>query len=106
MLRLTFKNILANKIRFALTTFGLTLAVGFVVASFVLGDGLRSTFTGVSKDITAGVDLEVRNHPEFGDDLPLPADTAATVASVDGVAAAVPKIEAAENAVRPLTADG
>ena len=57
MLRLTLKSLGANKIRFALTTFGVLLAVSFVVAAFVLGDGLRSSFGDVSEDITAGIDL-------------------------------------------------
>jgi len=106
MYRLTIKNIWANKIRFALTTFGVILAVSFVVSAFVLGDGLRSSFTTVSEDITAGTDLEVRNHATFGDTPPLARDTVSTVASVPGVADAVPVIESAENAVRPIKADG
>jgi putative ABC transport system permease protein len=106
MHRLAFKNLVANKLRFALTTFGVILAVSFVVSAFVLGDGLRSTFTDVSEDITAGVDLEVRNVAEFGDDPALPADTVSVVAGVDGVADAVASIEAADNAVRPIKANG
>ena len=73
MFRLTLKNLLANKVRFALTTFGVMLAVSFVVSAFVLGDGLRSSFTDVSEEVTAGVDLEVRNVADFGDAPPLPA---------------------------------
>lgn len=106
MFRLTIKNLRANKIRFALTTFGVTLAVSFVVAAFVLADGLRSTFADVSEDITAGVDLEVRPISEFGDPDPLSMDMAATVAAVDGVADAAPSIEAADDSVRPTLADG
>ena len=106
MFRLTFKNLLANKVRFALTTFGVILAVSFVVSAFVLGDGLRSSFTKVSEDVTAGVDLEVRGVADFGDTPPLPADTVSTVAAVNGVADAVPNIEAADNAVRPIRANG
>jgi putative ABC transport system permease protein len=106
MYRLTLRNLRANKARFALTTFGLMLAVSFVVSAFVLADGLRSSFRDVSKDITAGIDLEVRNTTDFGDTPPLPADTVAAVAAVDGVADAVANIEAAENAVRPITPDG
>jgi putative ABC transport system permease protein len=106
MFRLTFKNLWANKIRFALTTFGVTLAVSFVVSAFVLGDGLRSTFTQVSEDITAGIDLEVRNTAEFGESPPLPASTVSTIAAVDGVTDAVAVIEGADNAVRPTTPDG
>ena len=44
MLRLTLKNLRANRVRFAMTTFAVVLAVSFVVSSFVLTDGLRSTF--------------------------------------------------------------
>ena len=60
MFRLTLKNLRANKVRFALTTFGVMLAVSFVVSAFVLGDGLRSTFGGVADETTAGIDLQAR----------------------------------------------
>ena len=106
MFRLTLKNLVANKVRYALTTFGVILAVSFVVSAFVLGDGLRKSFTNVSEDITAGVDLEVRNVADFGDAPPLPADAVSTVAAVDGVADAVPNIEAAADAVRPIKPNG
>ncbi len=106
MFRLTIKNLLANKVRFALTTFGVTLAVAFVVSAFVLGDGLCSSFTDVSEDITAGVDLEVRNVADFGETPALPMSTVASVASVDGVADAVAVIEAPQDAVRPIKANG
>jgi len=106
MFRLTIKNLLANKARFALTTFGVTLAVAFVVSAFVLGDGLRSSFTDVSEDITAGVDLEVRNVADFGDPLALPMSTVGDVASIEGVSDAVAVIEAPQDAVRPIKANG
>ena len=106
MFRLTFKNLLANKVRFALTTFGVMLAVSFVVSAFVLGDGLRSSFTDVSEDITAGVDIEVRNVADFGDAPPLSMSTVADVTAVDGVADAVAVVEAADDAVRPVKANG
>ena len=106
MLRLTLKNLGANKVRFALTTFGVMLAVSFVVSAFVLGDGLRSTFTDVSEDITSGVDLEVRNVVEFGDAEPLSIEVVATVAAVEGVADAVANIEAAYDSVRPIKGNG
>ena len=106
MLSLTLKNLRANKVRFALTTFGVTLAVSFVVSAFILGDGLRSTFTDLSEEITVGVDLEVRPVAEFGDPEPLPIETVAEVAAVDGVLDAVPSIEAPYDAVRPIPADG
>src|SRR6478672_5135672 len=106
MFRLTIKNLLANKVRFALTTFGVILAVSFVVSAFVLGDGLRSTFTKVSEDVTAGVDLQVRGHADFGDSPPLPADIVSKVAAVPGVADAVADIESADSAIRPVMGGG
>ena len=98
---------MANKIRFALTTFGVMLAVSFVVSAFVLGDGLRSSFAGVSEEVTAGVDLEVRNVADFGDHPPLPADDGRPPSPASTVSPTPsPCIEAADNAVRPITADG
>jgi putative ABC transport system permease protein len=106
MFRLTIKHLLANKVRFALTTLGVTLAVSFVVSAFVLGDGLRSTFTKVSEEVTASVDLEVRNTADFGDPPPLPPDTVETVSGIAGVADAVPSIESAYNEVQPVRPNG
>ena len=106
MLKLTIKHLLANKVRFALTTLGVTLAVSFVVSAFVLGDGLRSTFTKVPQEVTAGVDLEARNTADFGDPPPLPPDTVSTVAAVAGVADAAPSIESAYNEVQPIRPNG
>jgi putative ABC transport system permease protein len=106
MFRLTIKHLLANKVRFAFTAVGVTLAVSFVVSAFVLGDGLRSTFANVSEDVTAGIDLEVRSTSEFGDPPPLPPDTVNTVAGVDGVADAVASIETGYNLVRPVRSNG
>ncbi len=106
MPRLTVKNLWANKVRFALTTFGVTLAVSFIVSAFVLGDGLRASFEKVSEEIASGVDLEVRNVADLGDAPPLAIGTVPTVAAVEGVDKAVADIEAADNAVRPIKADG
>lgn len=106
MLRLTLKNLRANKVRFALTTLGVMLAVSFVVSAFVMGDGLRSTFGDVSEDITAGIDIEVRPVTEFGEPDPLPASVVDQVAAIDGVLDAVANIEAAESSVRPFGPDG
>lgn len=106
MLRLTLKNLRANKVRFALTTFGVMLAVSFVVSAFVLGDGLRSTFGDIAEDTTAGIDLEARPAADFGDPPALPADLVDIVAGVDGVTAAVGTAEAGWDAVQVLDDNG
>ena len=41
MLRLTFRNVWAHKLRFLLTTFAVVMGVGFVVGSFIVTDSLK-----------------------------------------------------------------
>ncbi len=105
MLRLTIKNLGANRIRLALTTFAVILAVSFVVSSFVLTDGLRSSFGDLSEDIVAGTDLELRPVGEFGQPEVIPESVFADVAAVDGVASAA-AVVVAENSIRPIDGDG
>ncbi len=105
MLRLTIKNLGANRIRLALTTFAVILAVSFVVSSFVLTDGLRSSFGDLSEDIVAGTDLELRPVGEFGQPEVIPESVFAHVAAVDGVASAA-AVVVAENSIRPIDGDG
>ncbi len=104
--KLTIRNLRANSGRFAMTTFGVVLAVSFVVSAFVLGDGLRRTFGDLTTDIVAGTDLEVRPLDEFGIIGSLDDDDVAAVLAVDGVVDAVGFVEAPENSVRPITPAG
>ena len=82
------------------------LAVSFVVSAFVLGDGLRSSFTNVSKTSPPVSTSRSATPPTSATPPPLPPDTVATVADVDGVADAVANIESADNAVRPIRPNG
>lgn len=65
MLKLSLRSLLAHKLRFILTTFAVLLGVSFVVASFVLSDGLRRTFENIVADANEEVDVEVRAAEEF-----------------------------------------
>ncbi len=106
MFRLTLKNLAANRVRFALTTFAVVLAVAFVVSSFVLTDGLRRSFESLSGEIVGTTDFEVR--PEevaLGDPEPLPESLLAEIEAVDGVAAAAPLVQS-EMLLRPVNGDG
>ncbi|MGF1597592.1 MAG: ABC transporter permease [Acidimicrobiales bacterium] len=105
MYRLTLKNLAANRVRFALTTFAVVLAVSFVVSSFVLTDGLRSSFGDLTDSIVSGTDLEVRPVDDFGSAERLDPTMADRVAAVDGVAAVAPLLQA-ENTVLPMNDDG
>jgi len=100
MIRLTIRNLLANRARFVMTTFAVVLAVAFVVSSFVVADGARSSFGKLSEDLVAGVDMEVRpvgeNPPVINDKL------LESVASVDGVAAVSPVLSSQDGDLRPI----
>ncbi|MEQ8839517.1 MAG: FtsX-like permease family protein [Acidimicrobiales bacterium] len=106
MLRLTLRNLAANKARFLMTTFAVVLGVGFVVSSFVMSDGLRSTFGDLSEDISSGTDLLVRPTSEFGDPIPLSEELVAEIAALDGIDNAMAFVESEENAIQPIKADG
>ena len=48
VIKLSLRNLLSNRLRFALTTFAILLGVSFVVASFVLTDGLLAWRLGAT----------------------------------------------------------
>lgn len=104
MLNLTLRTINANRIRLTLTAFAVVLGVSFVVSSFVLGDGLRSSFGTLSEEIVGGTDLEIRPTSEFGSVAPLDGALAATVGSIEGIE----RVEGIVSAqpVQPVTDDG
>lgn len=104
MFTLTLRTLYANKMRLALTTFAVILGVSFIVSSFVLGDGLRRNFTGLSEEIVGGVDLEVQPDADFGSALPLDASLLDSVGAIDGVRVAEGLVIA--EGIQPITADG
>ncbi|MDY7104336.1 MAG: FtsX-like permease family protein [Actinomycetota bacterium] len=68
MLKLTLRQLLSHKIRFAMTTFAVVLGVSFVVGSFTLADSLREVFGTLGDDIVEGTDAEVRGVEQFEGD--------------------------------------
>ena len=91
MLKLSVRSLMDHKLRFSMTTFAVLLGVSFVVASFLLGDGLRRTFDNIVQDSNANVDVEVRAAEDFEEvDFAMPRfdqSVADVVADVDGVGA-------------------
>ena len=85
MLKLGLRSLTAHKLRVALTTFAVLLGVSFVVASFVLSDGLRRTFDNIVTDANAAVDVEVRAAEEFEEVQFTMRRIDESVAGVDGV---------------------
>jgi len=89
MFKLTLRNLLHKKIRFALTTGIVVIGVTFVVGVFALTDSIRSSFDNLASDIESGVDLTVRAPLKIGDELdrvPISQEIADRVESVPGVA--------------------
>ena len=108
MVRLTLRNVAANRLRFVLTTFAVFLGVSFVVASLVLTDGLLDTFDQIVEDANAGIDVQVRASDEFAEtqftDRPIDIALLDEVRAVDGVAEAEPLIQVLNP--RPLNGTG
>ncbi|NOX31445.1 MAG: ABC transporter permease [Actinobacteria bacterium] len=109
MFRISLKSILGHKFRFLLTLAAVVLGVGFVVASFVIRDGLKETFNSLIEDINADTDVQVRGFVEFSEsdfqDDPLIDETIlAEVQSIEGVAEAIGG--AGFGGIIPIRADG
>jgi putative ABC transport system permease protein len=108
MLKLSMRSLTSNKLRFALTTFAVILGVSFVVASFVLTDGLVKTFDTIIEDASGDVDVEVRARDEF-DEVemgirPIDEGLAEVLAGVDGVAEVSPGMQSMK--IVPVKANG
>lgn len=103
MVKLTVRNLAANKARLTLTGLAVVLGVGFVVASIITSDGLRDSFDALSSEIVSGTDLTVRSADQFGSDGTITDETLVTVRSVAGVASAEGVID---GFVQPVSPNG
>lgn len=114
--KLTLRNITQRKLRFLLTSLSVLLGVAFVVATFIVTDGLREEFDELAGDIAGNVDLTARPVLEFGDrdeiEPTMPRDLVDVVRGVDGVADAAPwvgifgRIEPLDEEGEPLQSFG
>jgi putative ABC transport system permease protein len=57
VLRVTWRNLLARKLRLALSGFAIVLGVAFVAGSFIFTDALGGAFNGIIKGTTADVEV-------------------------------------------------
>jgi putative ABC transport system permease protein len=112
MLRITFKSLLARKLRLLLTALAVVLGVAFVAGTLVLGDTLNSTFDKLFTTAYSGTDVGVRGKAAFnvsvadgGDPAqsrpPVPAAILDQVRDVDGVSDAVGDSSGFAQVVRP-----
>jgi putative ABC transport system permease protein len=97
--RATLRNLLAHKLRMALTTLSVVLGVAFVSGTLVLTDTMNATFTSLFGEANKTTDVAVRAESAFstGDGTDqrqsIPAAVVEQVAAVPGVAEAVPYVE-------------
>ncbi len=102
MFRLTLKNLLDKKIRFALTTLAVVASVAMVVGVFAMTDSLRSSFEGLAEDIAGSSDLSVRSVQDLGDEFdrkPVDEGVAGVVETVDGVQLVTPVVSSFNDVV-------
>ncbi len=65
MLRVTWRNLVARKIRLALSGFAIVLGVAFVAGSFIFTDAMGGAFSGIIKGTTADVEIAPKGANDF-----------------------------------------
>jgi len=97
MIRFAFAQVLAHRVRLALTVVAVMLGVSFVSGSLVLSDTAQRLFDDQFATATAGTDVTVRTATAFDSGMgveverdPMPASVLADVTALDDVMTAVP----------------
>ena len=96
MVKLSLRNLLANKLRLVLTIAAVTVGVTFVSGTFVLSDTMVKAFDELYVGLTSGTDVVVKSEAAYDADIattggqvrPLDDDIVDTVRSVPGVSVA------------------
>ena len=99
MLKLTSKSMWAHKRRLFGTVLAVVLGVAFLAGTLVLGDTMRAGIDDAFTTANAGIDSVVRSSTKVGSEETetralVDASLAQRVARVDGVAAAIPNVDA------------
>jgi len=79
MLKVTWRNLVARKLRLALSAFAIVLGVAFVAGSFIFTDAMGGAFSGIIKGTTADVEIAPKGANDFDslqDRRTIPADVA------------------------------
>ncbi len=98
LVRHSFRQLLSNKVRLALTSFAIVISVAFVSASLTLSTGISDVIFGWGETQAAGLDLVVEPESPFApknfevSPARVSDDTVELVRSVDGVADARPTL--------------
>ncbi len=65
MLKMTWRNIFARKLRLALSAFAIVLGVAFVAGSFIFTDAMGDAFDGIIEGSTADVEVAFKGANDF-----------------------------------------
>jgi putative ABC transport system permease protein len=65
VLRMTWRNLFARKVRLALSAFAIVLGVGFVAGSFIFTDAMGDAFDGIIEGSTADVEIAYKGANDF-----------------------------------------
>ncbi|MGI8993708.1 MAG: ABC transporter permease [Nocardioidaceae bacterium] len=97
MRKVTWRNLVARKIRLALSAFAIVLGVAFVAGSFIFTDALGGAFNGIIKGTTADVEVAPKNAGDFAsfgqDARTIPANVVDKLAALPGAADAQGTVE-------------
>lgn len=93
MWKVTWRNLMARKLRLLLSAFAIILGVAFVAGSFILTDTIRSAFTGIIRGSTPDVQVAYRHADDFNsspDSRTIPASVVAKLRTLPGAASVDP----------------
>ena len=65
MLRVTWRNLVARKVRLALSAFAIVLGVAFVAGSLIFTDAMGNAFDGIIEGSTADVEVAYQGANDF-----------------------------------------
>jgi putative ABC transport system permease protein len=107
MRNVTFKGLLAHKLRLLLTALAIILGVTFISGTFILTDTLHNTFTSLFSSVYSKIDFQVRGVAQFGNDTsnairdPISESLLAKVRSVPGVEGAAGSVQGYAQFIAP-----
>jgi putative ABC transport system permease protein len=90
MRTVSVRNLMAHKVRLALTVISVLLGTAFVAGSFVFTDTLKRNFDTIFQTSDKGIDAQVK--AVHADDAGVPTDLLARIKAVQGVATVEPKV--------------
>jgi putative ABC transport system permease protein len=90
MRTVSLRNLMAHKVRLALTVISVLLGTAFVAGSLVFTDTLKRSFDTIFQTSDKGIDAQVK--PAHEDDPGVPTDLIARIKALPGVATVEPKI--------------